>query len=95
MAVEKIHIVLTNEEYNLLNYISSETKTDCWFMLDEDEDGGDCVYDLENKQKISLDLAIQQLNEAIIPELLDLQEEEIVVYSALLNKLNVNNNPFK
>ena len=64
--MKKIRIKLTEKEYNLLNYITRKTKTDCWFILDKDKENFDCVYDLENKRKVTLRFAIQQLNEAII-----------------------------
>lgn len=95
MARQKIRITLTNEEYNLLNYITRKTKTDCWFYLDTDKEGFDYVYDLENKRKVTLRFAIQQLNEAIIPELLDISIADINVYTELLNKLNIKYNPFE
>lgn len=93
--MKKIRIKLTNKEYNLLNYITRKTKTDCWFMLDKDKENFDCVYDLENKRKVTLRFAIQQLNEAIIPELLDIGIADINVYTELLNKLNIKYNPFE
>ena len=95
MTIKKSQFILTDDEYNLLSSISQKTKTDCWFALHEDEKGGDCVYDLENEELIPLDLALEQLNEAIIPDLIDLTNEEIKTYTALLSKLNINCNPFE
>lgn len=95
MARKKIRINLTDREYNLLNYITRKTKTDCWFMLDKDKENFDCVYDLENKRRITLRFAIQQLNDAIVTDLLDISTEDINVYSLLLCKLNIKYNPFK
>ena len=95
MTIKKPQFILTDDEYNLLNSISRKTKTDCWFALHEDEKGGDCVYDLENEELIPLNLALEQLNEAIIPDLIDLTNEEIKIYTALLSKLNINYNPFE
>jgi hypothetical protein len=89
MARKKIRINLTNEEYNVLNRITRKTNTDCWFMLDTDKDGFDCVYDLENGRKVTLRFAVQQLNEAIVEELLDITEEEMHVYNELLKKLEI------
>jgi hypothetical protein len=89
MARKKIRINLTNEEYNVLNRITRKTKTDCWFMLDTDKDGFDCVYDLENRRKVTLRFAVQQLNEAIVEELLDITAEEMHVYNELLKKLEI------
>lgn len=95
MARNKIRINLTNEEHNLLNYLTRKTKTDCWFMLDKDKEGFDCVYDLENKRKVTLRFAINQLNDAIISDLLDISTEDIDRYGLLLRKLNIKYNPFK
>lgn len=94
MARQKIRINLTNEEYNLLNYITRKTKTDCWFWLDKDKEGFDCVKDLESGYKITLRHGVQELNEAIIPEYLGLSIEDIEVYTNLLNKLQIKDNPF-
>ena len=93
--MKKIRIHLTNEEYNLLNKITSHTKTDCWFWLDTDREGFDCVKDLEKGYKVTLRFAVQQLNEAIIPDLLNLTDKEIEVYVNLLEKLNIVDNPFE
>lgn len=90
---KKIRINLTEEEYNLLNYITSETKTDCWFWLDTDKEGYDCVKDLENNRKVTLRYAVQQLNEAIIPSLVDLTYKEMLLYGQLMEKLKLPN-PF-
>lgn len=95
MARKKIRINLTDKEYNLLNYITAKTKTDCWFMLSKDKEDFDCVYDLENKRKVTLRFAVQQLNDAIIPELLNISKEDVNVYEELLNKLEIKCNPFK
>lgn len=95
MARNKIRIILDNKEYNILNYISKKTKTDCWFMLDKDKEGFDCVYDLENKRKITLRFAVQQLNEAVVPECFDISIEDMSTYKGLLDKLNIKYNPFE
>ena len=93
--MKKIRIHLTNEEYNLLNKITSQTKTDCWFWLSTDEEGFDCIKDLEKGYKVTLRFAVQQLNEAIIPDLLNLTDEEIGTYVNLLEKLEIADNPFE
>ena len=94
MARNKVRINLTNEEYNLLNRITRQTKTDCWFMLDKDKEGFDCVYDLENKRRVTLRFAVQQLNEAIISQLLDVSTDDVYAYGRLLDKLHIAYNPF-
>ena len=60
---KKIRINLTQNEYDVLNHITSVTKTDCWFSLDEDKEGYDCVYDLENRRKVTLRYGVGQLYE--------------------------------
>ena len=94
MARKKIRTKLTNEEYNLLNNLTRQTKTDCWFVLDVDDEGFDCVRDLERGYKITLKRAIRMLNDALIVELLKINIEEIYVYTNLLHKLNIDYNPF-
>lgn len=94
MSTTDYNINLTSIEYNLLNDITRKTKTDCWFSLNKDKNGIDCVYDLENKQTMTLHCAIHQLNQAIVPELLNLSTEEILVYTTLLEKLGIRYNPF-
>jgi hypothetical protein len=90
---KRFRIHLTNEEYNLLNKISIQTKMD-WFWLDTDREGFDCVKDLEKGYKITLRFAVAQLNEGIIPELLNLTTEEITTYRQLMQKLKLSN-PFE
>ena len=90
----QIKIHLTDAEYNLLNNLTSQTKTDCWFCLDVDKDGFDCVLDLESGYKISLRHAVQELNEALIPDLLDVSIGDMCVYGNLLHKLEIDFNPF-
>lgn len=80
---------LTNAEYNVLNIIASQTKMDCWFCLATDWDGADCVFDIENDQRMTLRNGISELNEGIVWELLDLTAEEIAVYKNLLKELGI------
>lgn len=93
---KRIRIHLTDEEYNLLNDITSQTKTDCWFWLDIDKEGFDCVRDLEKGHKVTLRFAVAQLNEALegCTDLLNLTEEEIEIYGQLMEKLELPN-PFE
>ncbi len=90
---KKFNILLTNEEYNLINNLTHQTKTDCWFWLDTNKEGFDCVKDLERGYKITLRFALKQLNEAIIPELINITTEEKVIYGQLMEKLKLSN-PF-
>lgn len=55
---------LTNEQFNLLERITSTTKTDCWFSIVTDNDG-DQVYDLEHNEFMSWNVAISELMSAI------------------------------
>ena len=90
---KKFNILLTNEEYNLINNLTHQTKTDCWFWLDTNKEGFDCVKDLERGYKVTLRFALKQLNEAIIPELINITPEEKVIYEQLMEKLKLSN-PF-
>ena len=84
---------LTNEEYNVLNKIASKTKTDCWFTLEQDSDGTDFVYDLEEGNRVDLETGVAMLMEAIEDEenytSCQLTSAEGVVLNNLLDKLNL------
>ena len=61
---------LTTDQYNALMFITSETKTDCWFCVETftNNDGikEDLVRDLENDDEIMRwDVALYQLYDAI------------------------------
>ena len=92
---KKIRIHLTDDEYNLLNKIARQTRIDeSWFCLDTDEEGFDCVKDLERGHKVTLRFAVSVLNEAIIPDLLNVTKEEMEIYGQLMKKLGLSN-PFE
>ena len=80
---------MTDAEYNVLNRIARQTKMDCWFSLYTDEYGNDYVYDIEYRVPLTLQNGISQLNEGIVPDLLDLTAEEIAVYNNLLKELGI------
>lgn len=80
---------LTNDEYNVLNKIASQTKMDCWFSLDTDEDGSDYVFDLEHDRELTLQAGVAMLNDGIVPDMLDLTAEEAAVYDNLLQKMDI------
>jgi hypothetical protein len=88
-------IKLSTDEYNVLNRIASQTKMDCWFYLAVDNNGGDCVHDLEEGRLISLRQGIEGLNDGIIPELLNLTDEEVKTYIDLLYAFGIDFNPFE
>lgn len=91
----KIRLKLTNQERNILDRITSKTKTDCWFSLITDKQGYDCVYDLEKGYKITLHYACRLLYEACswmtISDWEDLGVEvnEIETYYNILSKLQI------
>lgn len=87
-------IILSNDEYNVLNKIASQTKMDCWFYLSEYKEC-DCVIDLEESTVLTLRQGISMLNEGIVPELLTLTDREIEVYANLLQELDIDENPFE
>lgn len=89
-----MRIILSNEEFYVLSLIARKTKMDCWFNLCE-TDRGDYVQDLEECKILTLRQGVLMLNEGIVPELLDLTDREIEIYSNLLKELDINENPFK
>ena len=83
---------LTTYEYNVLQKITSLTKTDCWFWLKQDENGNDYVYDLENNEPLDWPTAIEELDEAIrdVRDTLNLTDSEWEDYDNLSLKLTKN-----
>jgi hypothetical protein len=88
-------VILSSEEYNVLNLIASKTKMDCWFCLSTDKYGYDIVFDIENCEILTMRRGVSMLNEGIVPELIDLTDDEIDIYVNLLKKLNIEDNPFE
>lgn len=90
-----MQINLTDEEYNVLNHITSVTKTDCWFSLETDEDGNDYVYDLEEDCEMTLQDAVSQLYEGVEFMTFDdwdelgVDKHEAIVFAKLLEKLDI------
>lgn len=86
---------LSNEEYNVLNHITSATKTDCWFWLETDDDGNDYVHDLEEDCEMTIQEAVEQLYEAVEWmtlndwEKLGVNEQEIMTFVELLKKFEI------
>lgn len=91
----QIKIHLTDDEYNVLNHITSATKTDCWFSLETDKDGNDYVYDLEECCEMTLQDALSQLYEGIEFmtfndwEELGVDEQEFATFAKLLEKFEI------
>lgn len=92
---KKIRIDLTQNEYEVLNHITKATKTDCWFLLDVDSEGYDCVYDLEKSRRVTLRFAVKQLYEAVSWmsagdwEELGVDDHEVKIFYELLEKLEI------
>lgn len=86
-------IVLRPEEYNALQKISSATKMDCWFYLEE-HNGLDYIYDLENNRRLSVKDGVSQLYDGMVepPEdpLYGLTGDEIVAFKQLIKNLGLN-----
>lgn len=55
---------LTNEEYNVLNKISHESKMDCWFSIATNK-REDYILDLEENKKLKLKDGVEQLYDGL------------------------------
>jgi hypothetical protein len=86
---------LTNEEYNVLNKIASETNMDCWFHIGTDESDYDYIIDLENDERLPWFVGVGMLNDGIVPDLIDLTDAELATYAELLRQLGIGFNPFE
>ena len=81
---------LTDDEYNVLQRISSKTHMDEWFWLEESEDEKDYVRNLDDESQMTLFDGILELTEGIVSyELCDLSDGEINVFEDLLKKLQI------
>ena len=79
---------LSNEEFNVLNKISSKSKMDCWFYLKEKDQFTDIVYDCENNKELSLYEGISMLDSGITSlEDYNLSQQELKVYFSLVSRL--------
>ena len=81
---------LTDDEYNVLQKISSNTHMDEWFWLEEAEEGSDYVHNLDDESEMTLFDGISLLCEGMVSyELCRLTDEEIQVFEGLLTKLQI------
>ena len=93
------YTALTGEEYNVLNKIASKTKMDCWFSIEQGDDGKDYVYDIENGCRVTLVTGVDQLLEGIDCvenyKHCNLTREEEYILDELLRKLGIKHEFFK
>lgn len=87
--VEDTHLTkLSDQEWDVLDKIATKSKMDCWFCLQEAENGNHYVEDLEENKKLSLAEGICQLDSGFTsPEDYDLTKEEFECYQALVRKV--------
>lgn len=90
-SVEAVCVaLLTNEECNILDQIASKSKMDCWFWIEETDDGH-VIHDLEADKKMPLWLGISQLLEGITEnaDFYGLSEKQVFVFENLLKRLGI------
>lgn len=88
--ISDIYSKLTDDEYNVLQKISSKTHMDEWFWLEGAEDGSDYVHNLDGESEMTLFDGVSLLCEGIVSyELCRLTDEEIQVFEGLLTKLQI------
>lgn len=84
---------LTAQQYAVLNKIARRTKMDCWFLIIQDRNGKDYVYDVEEGATLSLTDGITGLMEGLdCPENInscDLNLVEKTVLCELCEGLNI------
>lgn len=81
----------TDEEFNVLQKISSRTKMDTWFELVDGEEE-DYVYDLESQKVLPMEEAIAELQEGLSNySHADLTEEEKRVFDGILDYFSIPN----
>ena len=67
--MRKTYKTLTDEEHKVLNKVSRKTGSDCWFVIKQDCQGTDYVYDLEESKCMCLKTGV-----GLLAESLDCQE---------------------
>lgn len=81
---------LTQEEWDVLDKLSSKSKMDCWFWIETDQRGNNFVLDQESGEVMSLYDGINQLAEGLTS--LDdygLTMEEKLCFTTLMYKLEL------
>jgi hypothetical protein len=63
--MRKAYKTLTDYEYKVLSKITRKTGADCWFVLKQDCNGVDYVYDLEEGKRMCLKAGVGLLAECI------------------------------
>ena len=58
-------MTMTAAQYAVLNKIARRTKMDCWFLIKQDENGDDYVFDLEECASIELADGVNGLMEGL------------------------------
>ena len=91
--MRKSYKTLTNDEYEVLKKIAKKTKMDCWFLIKQDLNGADYIWDLEEGKRLCLRTGVGMLVDGLdCVENYDncmLTEEEAKVFEELLGKLNI------
>lgn len=85
-------VKLTDEEFNVLNKIATNTKMDCWFFLiNEGEE--DVIFDLEKDRVINFADGLENLFEGVdgldYRDDVGLTDDEIKVFLKLIGELSV------
>ena len=87
-------ITFLDEEYNVLNKITSKTGMDCWFYICVNDEGDDVILDLEDNDTVmQIEEAIQMLLEGIdntdILYSCDLSKDELITLCNLLSAIDL------
>ena len=94
--MRKAYKTLTNEEYKVLSKVARKTGSDCWFVLKQDRNCVDYVYDLEESKRMCLKTGVGLLAESIdCQENFDnccLDDDEKWTLAQLFIKLNLSLN---
>lgn len=71
---------LTEQEINVLNKITTNSKMDCWFDLRFDKNGNAYVYDLEMGGKLTMKRAMSDILDGLVEgcDYLDTREERLI-----------------
>lgn len=81
---------MTNEIACILDRVARKTGMDCWFCLRYTEKSGWYVFDLENREHISVTKAIKDFYDGIVPPLNQyITKKEAIILNDFLIKMKL------
>ena len=81
-------MMLTQDQYDVVEKIARKSGMDCWFSIKQDAVGNDSVYDLESKRTLPLRAGIEELAEGVT-SYDGITDREVKIFEELLEQLHI------